>query len=155
MPYCPVCLSEYREGFTRCSSCEVDLVERLADEMDLSEESIRQALEGKELVGVTRGTLDVVKETRDMLSARRIASIVVDDEEESTPGVPPRVMLVVSKDDLKAAAEVLGAKFQEMVAEEGQQLSSDMSFDSCPACGSKVPENAEECPECGLFVGKA
>jgi len=27
--YCPECESEYREGFTRCSDCDVDLVEQL------------------------------------------------------------------------------------------------------------------------------
>ncbi len=26
MPFCPACRSEYREGFTRCSDCDVDLV---------------------------------------------------------------------------------------------------------------------------------
>ena len=32
MPFCPACRSEYREGFTRCSECDVELVaERPAD----------------------------------------------------------------------------------------------------------------------------
>lgn len=155
MPFCPVCLSEFREGFTRCNSCDVDLVDHLEQEMELSEDNIRAALEGKELVLVTRGELEVVKETRDLLSSKRIASIVVDDEEAKVPaGAPPRVMLAVSKDDVEAAAKILGEKFQQMVAEEGQEVSNELSYDTCPACGTKVPENAEECPECGLFVGK-
>ena len=29
---CPQCESEYRDGFTRCSSCEVDLVDALPQE---------------------------------------------------------------------------------------------------------------------------
>ncbi|HUU00790.1 MAG TPA: hypothetical protein VM425_05045 [Myxococcota bacterium] len=156
MPFCPVCLCEFREGFTRCNNCGVDLVDHLEQEMELSEENIRAALEGKELVLVTRGELEVVKETRDLLSSRRIASIVVDDEEAKLPpGAPPRVMLAVSKDDVEAAARVLGDKFQQMVAEEGQELAGELKYDSCPACGTRIPENAEECPECGLFVGKA
>jgi hypothetical protein len=28
--FCPVCKAEYRKGFTRCSDCDVDLVETLA-----------------------------------------------------------------------------------------------------------------------------
>jgi hypothetical protein len=27
--FCPICKAEYRQGFTRCSDCEVDLVETL------------------------------------------------------------------------------------------------------------------------------
>ena len=30
--FCPVCESEYREGFTKCSDCDVDLVEHLPDD---------------------------------------------------------------------------------------------------------------------------
>lgn len=29
MPWCPVCKNEYREGFTHCNDCDVDLVESL------------------------------------------------------------------------------------------------------------------------------
>jgi hypothetical protein len=156
MPVCPVCLCEFREGFTHCNTCDVELVDHLEKEMELSEENIREALEGKELVLVTRGELEVVKETRDLLSSRRIASIVVDDEEAKLPpGAPPRVMLAVNKDDVEAAARVLGDKFQQMVAEEGQELAAELNYDSCPACGTKIPDKTEECPECGLFVGKA
>jgi uncharacterized protein (UPF0212 family) len=154
MPYCPICLSEFREGFTRCNSCYVDLVAELAGEMDLSQDNIQQALEGKELVGITRGTLEVVKETRDILSKHRIASIVVDVDEELPAGMPPRMALVVSKDDLERAIEVLGGKFKEMLDVEGVDTANQMSYDSCPACGKKVTEHMEECPECGLVIGK-
>lgn len=29
MPYCPKCHAEYREGFTKCADCNVDLVDEL------------------------------------------------------------------------------------------------------------------------------
>ena len=32
MPWCPKCGAEYRDGFTRCASCNVPLVDRLTDE---------------------------------------------------------------------------------------------------------------------------
>jgi hypothetical protein len=32
MPICPNCRTEYRPGFTRCSDCQADLVETLAEE---------------------------------------------------------------------------------------------------------------------------
>lgn len=32
MPWCPVCKNEYKEGFTHCVDCDVDLVEELTEE---------------------------------------------------------------------------------------------------------------------------
>jgi hypothetical protein len=32
---CPECGCEYREGFTRCSDCDIDLVEPLAEEPEM------------------------------------------------------------------------------------------------------------------------
>lgn len=32
MPWCPKCRLEYREGFEKCSECDVDLVEELTEE---------------------------------------------------------------------------------------------------------------------------
>jgi hypothetical protein len=31
--FCPVCGDEYRPGFTRCTDCDVELVEKLPEEM--------------------------------------------------------------------------------------------------------------------------
>lgn len=36
--FCPECRSELREGFTRCSECDVDLVETLPEEDHQAEE---------------------------------------------------------------------------------------------------------------------
>jgi len=155
VPYCPQCLAEYRDGFTRCATCDVDLVEQLGEEMVLTEENIRRALEGKELLGVARGELEVVKETRALLSRARIASVIIEDEQAQLPaGMAPRVVLLVSKDDLEQAQSVLGEKFQQMLEAEGQPPPSELEYGKCPACGTTIPEDAEECPECGLFVGQ-
>jgi hypothetical protein len=35
--FCPVCKSEYRDGFTKCSDCGVDLVKQLADDSEAKE----------------------------------------------------------------------------------------------------------------------
>jgi hypothetical protein len=35
--FCPFCKSEYREGFTKCSDCDVDLVRQLADDSEVKE----------------------------------------------------------------------------------------------------------------------
>ena len=31
MPWCPVCKNEYKEGYTHCSDCDVDLVNSLEE----------------------------------------------------------------------------------------------------------------------------
>lgn len=157
MSFCPECHAEYREGFTRCASCDVDLVERLPEAFDLSEENIAQALEGQDLVPVARqGDFDVVKEMREYLATKQVASLILDDKEfKPPPGAPARVMLVVGSADVEVAREALGAKFNDMVAEEGLQADSDLTYGTCPACGQAVGEDQEECPECGLFIGKA
>ena len=51
MPFCPVCLSEFREGFDRCNSCDEQLVTTLPEEMDLSEINIKEKLDGKHWFG--------------------------------------------------------------------------------------------------------
>ena len=99
--------------------------------------------------------MDVVKETRELLSERRIASVIVEFEEELPPGVPPRMALVVSQDDLEKALSVLGDKFKDMLDQEGVSKQEAIEYTSCPACGSKITDTLEECPECGLVVGQA
>jgi hypothetical protein len=41
MPWCPKCKIEYREGFSKCADCEVDLVEELPPEPESQEESFQ------------------------------------------------------------------------------------------------------------------
>ena len=31
MPWCPICKNEYREGFTTCAECKVELVANFED----------------------------------------------------------------------------------------------------------------------------
>jgi hypothetical protein len=156
MPFCPVCQSEYRAGFTRCSSCDVDLVDQLEGEIHFSEEEVQQALSGQELVGISRGTMDAVLETRELLAASRLPSLVVQDKEQpSDPNQPKRMILVVRKSDVPKASELLGDMFKKLVSKEGLDANVELKTDICPACGNKLPEDAEECPECGLVVGKS
>jgi len=155
MPYCPQCLSEYRPGFTRCASCDVALVESLPPEMDLSEQSIKEALAGKHLVAITRGELAVIKETRSLLARRHIPSLMIKDEDSCATCGPPRLLLLVTEQDASRAAQVLEEQFRNMLAQEEGQPVIPADHETCPACGARVAEEQEECPECGLFIGKA
>jgi uncharacterized protein (UPF0212 family) len=156
MPYCPVCQSEFREGFTRCNSCDVDLVAQLDEIASLDDKDIKARLEGKELIAVTRGTMDPVLESKELLMAKRIPAMVMEEPDpHHQPGMPKRMVLLVAKTDLEKSIEVLGASFRKLVQTEGLKLEhGEGRYDSCPACGSTVPEDAEECPECGLVIGK-
>ena len=155
MPFCPNCHAEYREGFTRCSSCDIDLVDQLAETLDLDEAAIADAMKGKDLVPVARGALDALRENKALLAQGQVASVIVADEEARViPGAPRTMLLVVSKDDVEASAEVLGQNFQNMVSQEGLEGNQDLDAAHGPACGTEVPPDTEECPECGLFVGK-
>lgn len=155
MPFCPVCLSEYRAGFTRCATCEVDLVDKLEGEHHFTEEEIQKALSGHELVAISRGGMDAVLETREVLTAERLPALVVEDKEQpSNPEQPKRVVLLVRKIDVPKANELIGDVFKELVAKEGLSTNAEIKSDICPACGTKLPEDAEECPECGLVIGK-
>jgi hypothetical protein len=44
--FCPQCEAEYRPGFTRCSDCDVDLVEELPQETAQQVEALRIVWEG-------------------------------------------------------------------------------------------------------------
>lgn len=54
--FCPVCKAEYREGFTRCSDCDVDLVDTLPEE---PEEEIDPDAKFVEVLR-TRNSTDIV-----------------------------------------------------------------------------------------------
>jgi len=155
MPFCPICNAEFRKDFKLCNTCNVQLVDDVDGGLELNEENVHKAFEGKELVPISRGTLDAVKETHNLLSDNRILSIILSDETAPKIGdTPTRMLLAVARDDLQASAQVLGQAFQHLVEEEGLSPAPQTDDESCPACGNKVPENADECPGCGLVIGK-
>lgn len=49
MPWCPQCKSEYREGFTVCADCHVELVDELPEEPETDE---REFLDDEELTAL-------------------------------------------------------------------------------------------------------
>jgi hypothetical protein len=42
--FCPQCQLEYRQGFTRCSDCEVDLVHALPESNPVAVKAVRKGL---------------------------------------------------------------------------------------------------------------
>ena len=58
--FCPDCRGEYREGFTRCELCGVDLVKALPPVDETHEEDLVPALQSTDglLVAATRSALE-------------------------------------------------------------------------------------------------
>ena len=50
--FCPLCKAEYREGFTKCADCDVELIENLPEEIE--EEELREELADEEFVEILR-----------------------------------------------------------------------------------------------------
>jgi hypothetical protein len=73
--FCPLCKAEYREGFTRCSECQIDLVESLV-ELPEEDDPLQIVWRGSDPVAFSRvmATLDEqgieyhVKSTSDHLA---------------------------------------------------------------------------------------
>ena len=163
MPWCPSCRSEYRDGFTICASCQVELVAELPPEVPLDAAAVEAAVaEGQALV-VARGGYDAARRMQDALAYRRVPSVIVGvPDTAGDGGVYAAYEVVVHPDAADDARSALMADFQEMLTAEGLDgESADAVIDldagedvTCPACGTtfSLAETAE-CPECGLYLG--
>lgn len=99
--FCPKCKVEYRPGFTRCSDCEVDLVDVLPEEDLSSDEALTMLWEcddQTECVGVCR----------DLRSADiRYHVDEIPYEKTAKMGVNWRYRILISRNDLDRAKELL------------------------------------------------
>ena len=67
--YCPICRSEYREGFSTCSECNVALVTRL--------DSAEQEEEGDALVPLAReSSFEYIAELLDRLEKEEVPYVI-------------------------------------------------------------------------------
>ena len=98
--FCPECSAEYREGFARCSDCDVPLVAALPpEEMD--------AMHGAEeaTVFVTRDIVEA-ETVKELLEANGV-EVCVLGENSPLPGVPGEVRLIVSHHHSELAHEII------------------------------------------------
>jgi hypothetical protein len=58
MPWCPSCRSEYREGFTQCTECQVDLVDARPAEASAEELVEVAAFDSLEQAELAQGLLE-------------------------------------------------------------------------------------------------
>ncbi len=98
--FCPECSAEYRDGFTRCSDCNVALVAALPpEEMD----AIRGFQEAT--VFVTRDMVEA-ETVKELLEASGIGAYL-SGESSPLPGVPGEVRVIVSQDQAELAHQIL------------------------------------------------
>jgi hypothetical protein len=115
--FCPECSAEYREGFARCSDCDVPLVAALPPEE-------RDAMHGAEeaTVFVTREIAEA-ETVKELLEANGI-EVCVSGESSPLPGVPGEVRLIVNQLQAELAHEIL----EQAQAEAEENLNNVVRF---------------------------
>jgi hypothetical protein len=145
--YCPECRDEYRPGFTRCATCDVDLVESLdsapakaAPAPIVAEVAAEEAMVN--FCGFL--TLDEARQARDTVRGRGLRAEVLICEAPGASLAEPvkeEYWLRVTPRDFRAVAGLLGY--------EPAATAADDTF-NCSACGAEVHSSDTECPGCGL-----
>jgi hypothetical protein len=111
--FCPQCKSEYRAGFTRCSECDVALVDRLPADAPAPHEPEAQLVVIRTYPGGPEADL-----ARSVLEAAGIESILRDEgvsRHYLGLSLPQGTQLLVLADEAEDAEKIL-----DMDATEGQ-----------------------------------
>jgi len=148
--YCPSCKSEFREGFTRCGSCDVDLVHELSPEEPVAKKPGPAALGSLvEYCGFL--SLDDAREARDRLRRERLPSeIVIRDLAGEDPWAPAEeeYWIRVPSNVLRTVTTILGDGLAEQ-AEQPEHAGAQGEIVACSECGKAVGPEETFCPHCG------
>lgn len=101
--FCPNCKAEYREGFTRCADCEVDLVDKLPEEKN-DEFEIDPDINFVEILRST-DLIDIAF-IKGMLDSAGIHYFIKGDMMRNIRPVDPAVLMVV-EDEAEEAIKIL------------------------------------------------
>lgn len=145
--FCPECRDEYRPGFTRCATCDVDLVESSHAVAPKETSPIVAEVATEEPTANFCGflTLDEARQARDTIRAAKLpVEILIRDAPRSAAGEPvtEEYWLRVRPRDFRAVSDIVG---HAPAAAEA----ADESF-TCSACGATVLPADDACPDCGL-----
>ena len=145
--FCPVCRDEYRPGFSRCATCDVDLVAELDAGAPKVSAPAPVHVPDDDVTANFCGylTLDEARHARDAVRAAQMpAEILIRDAPASAPDAPvaEEYWLRVRPRDFRAVVALVGF-------EPVETAGADDSF-QCSACGETVHDSDEACPGCGL-----
>lgn len=158
--FCPRCHDEYRPGFTRCGTCDVDLVEHESAEPRVGRAAPAMppaALPVRFVDFCGFFALDEARAARDQLRTLRIPSEIAvreSPEADASAGLREEYWLRVDAQRLPEVAQALREITQSLVVEgqAGENGSHDEDEESgfeCGACGHTVSDEASACPNCG------
>ena len=159
---CPECGAEYNARAMACADCHVALVWR--------RDRARPARAGRgdpwsELPPGPAGLLieddqHAAEHYMDRLADAGIPTAMLpvvrtndDGFLEPVPdgsGTGFRTQLFAARDDYAEAAHVVAEAFARRNPSLAETPYQEFPEEGCPACGATLPENAAECPDCGL-----
>jgi len=151
---CPRCKHEYRAGFTRCATCQVDLVDgdALAEPEPVRGEtrSTMDATTMAELLPFCGFiTLDEARQAREELREANIPADILIRELETDQEVLEEYWIRVPRRRFAEVADVLHEEPTEAPEKEGNgEVYAGETF-ACSAFGQDVEGDAEACPHCG------
>ena len=144
--FCPVCKDEYRAGFTRCATCDVDLVHAIAPAAEHPPKSPADAAVDYEprLNFCGFMTLHEAQHARSTLRERGIQSEILirslSEHGESGDEEKDEYWLRLAAKDFRAAQSLLGYDLADTGTEGGV---------FCSSCGEVVAAEDNACPHCG------
>ena len=109
--FCPQCRAEYREGFFRCSDCDIPLVDQLPDRPVTDRQAGSETDHPQLVVLRTFPTVVDADLAKSALESVGIDSMVrTDNKGGQTPGLAfsQGIELLVRADDVGAANDMLG-----------------------------------------------
>jgi hypothetical protein len=154
--YCPECDTEFRPDVERCSDCGGPLESRFevpegnADAQMFEPSGSHRAAPIPEAASLPPGRYLPFREASDFQALDSIAKRL------GSAGIPfvavatrRSLMLRVRAEDRQKADALAGGLVPAATVEVGP-FDPDRGETNCPACGTALGENAEECPECHL-----
>ena len=158
---CRECGEEYRPDVLVCADCGGELETRRADEpleRPAPERPATTELEGYRSVFTGSRAMDLVP-LCDRLREAAIDFRLVE-QPASVEGGPARYLILVKDGEAAAALQSLADPIAPhetggymRAIEEG--FDPEKGYQQCPACSTRMPADAKECPECGLgFAGE-
>ena len=148
---CPVCQVEYLTHVEKCADCGTVLL--LHEEHKRAQEE-RKRVAAKAIenaVMLRKGDLKWLRELSNVLIDSGIPCTITSDSGCNTYRCGDKLRLVVAAEDFERAQERIEEYFRELHPElrDSHELAKQ---GKCPACGSTVGADDNECSDCGLML---